>query len=284
MRYSLSELVRRTRNPRRSQIVIRDIRPPATLATSLYRQCYLPVIDLWQEALPGIEAEYARALAQMVTDSADDVQLRIDAVDGLFQRLVLILTGRLRDWSVRTETWHRGRWRGAVLSATGVDVGTLMGPEAVREPLEAVIRRNVGLIKDVHAQAQSRITDAVFRGLNQRRPAADVAKDIRAAVDMGRARSRRIAADQLSKVAGTLAEERQREAGIETVRWRHSGKRHARPWHRDRDGDLFELETKRQIDPATRKPIEGSAPVPPDDWVGQPPWCGCRSQAVLNLD
>lgn len=281
MRYDLAALTRRTRNPRRSQIVIRDIRPPATLATNLFRQCYLPVIELWEQALPGIEAAYAASLDQLTrdsltTDSPDDMQARLDATDSLFDRLVLLLTGRLRDWAIRTETWHRGKWRGAVLSATGVDVGTLMGPEPVRQPMEAVIRRNVALIKDVHAQARGKIADAVFRGLNQRLPAADVAKTLREAVGFGRARSRRIAADQLAKVAGTLAEERQREAGIETVRWRHSGKIHARPWHKDRDGDLFKLETK--------EPVEGGAPVPADDWASQPPFCGCRTQAVLNLD
>ena len=276
MRYDLAAITRRTTNRRRRRIVIRDIAPPATLATSLYRECYLPVIDLWVEALPGIEAEYARALSQLMRDSADDLQAILDAIGGSFERLVLDLTARLRGWTIRTETWHRGRWRGAVLSATGVDVGTLMGPEPVRAPLEAVIRRNVALIRDVHAQAQGKIADAVFRGLTQRRPAADVAKDIRAAVGFGRARARRIAADQLAKLTGALAEERQREAGIERVRWRHSGKVHAREWHQARDGDIFDLETKT--------PIDGGKPVPPDDWASQPPFCGCRTQAVIDLD
>lgn len=276
MRYDLAGITRRSTNRRRRQIVVRDIPPPATLATSLYRECYAPVIDLWTEALPAIEAEYARSLAQMVRDSADDLQTRLDAADGTFDRLLILLGARLRDWSLRTERWHRGRWRGAVLSATGVDAGTLMGPEAVRAPLDAVVRRNVALIRDVHAQARGKIADVVFRGLTQRRPAAEVAKDLRAAVGFSRARARRIASDQLAKLTGSLAEERQREAGIDKVKWRHSGKIHARKWHQERDGDLFVLETK--------EPVDGGPAVPPDDWASQPPFCGCRTQAVIDLD
>ena len=279
MRYDLAAITRRAGKRRRGRVIIRDIAPPATLATDLFRNCYLPVIDLWDQALPGIEAEYARALSQMVTDSADDVQVRIDAADGLFQRLLLVLTGRLRDWSIRTETWQRGRWRGAVLSATGVDAGTLMGPEPVRAPLEAVVRRNVALIKDVSAQAQSRISDAVFRGLTQRRPATDVAKDIREAVAMGRARSRRIASHQLAALTSSLADERRRQAGITEWQWVHSGKLNPRQFHLERDGNVYTDDPER-----VGKEINGKKIMEaPEDRPGQLPACGCRSRSVIDL-
>lgn len=83
---------------------------------------------------------------------------------------------------------------------------------------------------------------------------------------MGRARSVRIASDQLSKITSSLAEERRREAGIDTWRWRHSGKRHPRADHVARNGKEYTDETA------------------PKDRPGQLPYCGCRGQAVITLD
>jgi hypothetical protein len=72
------------------------------------------------------------------------------------------------------------------LCATGVDLTTFIGPEGVRETLESRIATNVALIRDVGSQAQSRISQAVFRGLTERQPAREVAKSFREAVDLPR--------------------------------------------------------------------------------------------------
>lgn len=266
MRYSLRELVRRTRNPRRSSIVIRDIIPPATLATDLYRACYRPIIQAWERALPSISAEYERTLSQMTTDAPADIDAALNDVSEEVRRLVLSLTPSLRDWALRVERWQRGKWRGAILSATGVDLQTMIGPEDVRQTLEAAINWNVNLIKDVSDQARQRISNSVFSGLNERKPATEVAKEIREVVGMGRNRARRIASDQLTKVTSALASERRREAGIEAWRWRHSGKAHPRLDHQARSGKEYTDATA------------------PSDLPGRLPFCGCREQAVVKFD
>ena len=266
MRYDLAALARRQHNIRRSSITLRDIAPPATMATSLFRACYLPVITAWSDALPRINAAYERSLSELVQDSPADVRAEIDGAAEAINRLVLILTPEVRDWALRTEAWFRGKWRGAMLSATGVDLGTMLGPEDVRASLETSIEWNVALIRDVNQQAQQRISNAVFDGLRNRTPAREVAKSVREAVDMGRARSVRIASDQLSKVTSALAEERRREAGIDTWKWRHSGKRHPRVDHQARNGKEYTDATA------------------PQDLPGRLPFCGCRSQAVVRFD
>ena len=276
MRYDLSAIARRVRHPRRRSVTLRDIPPPATLATDLYRSAYSPMVDLWTRTGDSIAAEYERTLSALTTDSPADIQAQLDAADSAFDRLFILLRARLEGWAVQTERWHRGRWRGAVLSATGVDVGTLIGPEDARATIDATIQWNVSLIKDVHAQVRKRIGDAVFSGLNQRLSATDVARSIREATGFARDRSKRIASDQLSKISSSLAEERQREAGIEKVEWKSSHKLHPRPHHAARDGKLFELET--------HKAVEGGEQVEPGDWVGQPPYCGCRSLGVIEFD
>lgn len=259
-------MARRQRNVRRSSIVLRDIIPPATLATDLFRGSYLPVITAWSEALPRIDATYARSLSELVQDSPADMRAEIDGVGDAINRLLLILTPDLRDWALRVERWQRGKWRGAVLAATGVDLQTMIGAEDVRATLDQTIEWNTALIRDVSQQAQQRISNAVFDGLRNRTPAREVAKSVREAVDMGRGRSQRIASDQLSKITSALAEERRREAGIDTWKWRHSRKAHPRTDHQARDGKEYTDETA------------------PQDLPGRLPFCGCRSQAVVTFD
>lgn len=288
MRFDLATLARRQRNIRRSRIVLREIAAPATFASNLYARCYRPVVALWQRRADRIIAAYEAALpmvtdaatgtgeadrlcspygpVHLTTDSPADIQREIDEGQSEFQRLFMELEPELRDWLIRVESWQRGRWRGAVLSATGVDLQTLIGPQDMRDTIEAYLRWNTALIRDVSDQVRKRVADRVFAGLTQRKPARDVAREIREAVGMARDRSQRIAADQLSKISNSLADERRREAGIDTWVWMHSRKRHPRADHQARDG--------REYTDATA----------PQDTPGQLPYCGCRSRAVVRFD
>lgn len=275
--YNLAALARRQSNIRRKSITLRDIVPPAMLATDLYRATYLRVIEAWTAALPRINAAYERTLSSMTQDSPADVGAEIDDAASAIDRLILLLTPQIRDWAFQTEQWWRGKWRGAVLSATGVDLQTMLGPEDVRISLETAIEWNTALVKDVSSQARQRIGNVVFDGLRNRTPAREVAKTISDAVGMGRDRSMRIASDQLTKLSNSLADERRREAGIDTWKWRWSHKLHGRKEHIARDGKEY-ADTAAGADEA-----EGILP-PPDDRPGQLPYCGCRAQGVVRFD
>lgn len=265
-RYDLAAMAKRKTSIRRSSIVIRDIIPPSVFATDLYRAVYKPVVDAWISALPRIEDAYARTIGELTTDSPADVKAEIDNAAGGVNRLILAVTPSLRDWALRTETWFRGKWRGAVLSATGVDLQTMLGPEDVRASLETSIQWNTALVQDVSDQVRQRIGSAVFDGLTNRTPAREVAKTIREKTGLGRDRSVRIASDQLTKLTSALADERRREAGIDTWKWRSSHKLHYRPEHAARDGKEYTDATA------------------PQDLPGRLPYCGCRSQAVVTFD
>lgn len=275
MRFNLAQLTRRQRNIRKRSITIREVVAPAMLATDLFNSVYRPIITLWSEASTQIAAEYARTLAEMTTDAPSDIQGQIERAESAAQRLFFALTPSLRDWALKVEASVRQRWTRQVFSATSVDLSTLLGPADVRETLESIIARNTALVRDVSGQIQSRISDAVFRGLTNRSPARDVAKEIQDAVALGRKRALRVASDQLSKASGALAEERQRQAGINQVVWVHSDKARPRKEHQARDGKRYYLETKKAVD--------GSETVAPGDWVSQPPWCGCRSRAYIDF-
>ena len=262
-RFDLAQMARQ--KGKRRNITLRKIDPPATMATNLYRSAYLPVIQLWTRGAERIMEIYSRTLAEMQTDSPNDVVGEIDRLGAAMQSVVLALTPDIRDWVYRVETQVRNRWRGAVLSATGVDLGTFIGPADVRLSIEAVTARNAALVRDVGAQAQGRIADAVFRGLQNRTPAREVAAAIRESVAMSRRRALNIASHQLSALQNELAAERRREAGIDTWAWVHSGKIHAREDHLARDGKIF------------------SDDNPPPEMPGELPFCGCTSRAVLII-
>lgn len=281
-KFDLIAMARRARNVRRKAITLRDIAPPAVLATDLYRAVYAPVVALWTRTAERVIAEYERSLSAITTDAPVDVQALLDQADGEFQRLLILLNAALSDWSIRVESWQRGKWRGAVLSATGVDLGTLIGPEDARETLEQYIEWNTALVKDVSAQARQRIGSAAFTGLTQRLPARDVAKQIREATGMARDRSQRIAADQLSKLSSALAAERRRDAGLTVFEWRHSRKLHGRVDHIPRDGKYYSESVSRVGTQVDGKTVQAAPPK--GDRPGEPPYCGCRELSVLIFE
>ncbi|WP_332838100.1 phage minor head protein [Sphingomonas sp. TX0522] len=257
-------------------MTLRDIPPPAMLATDLFQGSYRPVLTLLSRYADRLNAEYGRSLSALQTDSADDLTSILAALGDELSRLVLSLTPSLRNWTIRLERYHRSKWRGAVLAASSVDLDTIIGPQDVQQTLEDALNWNVSLVRDVGDQAKQKMANAVFAGLRARSPARDVAKQISEATGFARKRSLGIAADQLSKLSASLSEERQRQAGIEIVQYKSSHKLHARPWHAARDGKLYYLDT--------RTPVDGGEAVDASDWAGAPPWCGCRTLATIQFD
>lgn len=277
MRYSLARMVKP--GTRRKLIRLRPIVAPAVRASDLFA-IYSPVLAAWQAALPAIETEYARTLSAMTTDAPADLAVRIGQAEAEGTTIVLTVRARLARWAAIIEAWHRARWKANVLAATKIDLGTFIGPGDVRETLETVIERNVGLIKSVTDDTRKRVGDAVFRGLQNRTPARELARELREAVGLERRRALRIASDQTTKMASALNDERRRQAGISAWAWVHSGKRHPREEHKARDGNLYSEDSDQVGTEYEGKTVR----TPPDDMPGQLPYCGCASVACLILD
>lgn len=276
----LAAMTRRAKNPRRTVIPIRPIKAQATQATNLWQSAFRPVVQAWEAALPAILVEYERTLAQMTTDSPADVEARIGQAEAEAQSIVLRVSIALERWAAAVERWHRRRWAANVLSATSVDLSTMIGAGDMRMTLEAAIARNTGLIKSVSDETRRRVGDAVFRGLQNRTPSRDVARQLRETVRIERRRALRIASDQNVKITSALNEERRRQAGIMAWQWVHSDKRNPRPDHEARDGNLYSdqpSDTGREYQGRTVRKA-------PEDKPGELPFCGCTSRAVLILE
>jgi len=265
MRINLAAAIRR---PSRRPITLANIAPTQAQAGDL-TAIYLKIVTAWREASPRIMAEYERTLAALRTDSAASTGGTIDQVAEEIRRLVLMLTPDLRRWALQVEQVHRGKWMSNVMTATSVDLSTVLTAGDVEDTVEASLEWNTALIRDVSEETRRRIANSVFAGFQRRAPAAEIAKEISESLGLARARARRIAADQTVKLGSRLNQARQEQAGLTHFRWRHSGKAHPRSWHLARNGITY--------------PWEGSG-IPADDMPGVPPFCGCTAQGVVVFE
>lgn len=232
---------------------------------ALYR-LYTPVLDVWSEgARTRILPEYERSLSQLTTDSPADLEEEIAAIDGEAVRVTFDFRAFFQEWAAALQLWHINRIGQQLTYATGLDLTSQLGP--VNGTVEDFLARNTALIRDVSDQTRGRIAEIVFRGLQQRTPIRDVAKEINNAVGLGRRRSLNIASDQTVKLSAALDAQRGRELGASGYEWQHSMKENFRPVHKARDGKYFEF----------------GGEVDRNDPPGFPPFCGCKRRLRFNL-
>jgi SPP1 gp7 family putative phage head morphogenesis protein len=265
LRLDLTATAKTRRRFRRSRITLKAIAPTNAQAQDL-AAIMVRVTNHWSAALDRILAQYDPPAAPGTRDSLFGLGDVLDALREEGDRLVISITPSLREWALRLERWHRARWSANVMTATGVHLDTILTAGDVAEPIEAFLQRNVALVRSVSDETRDRISDTVFRNFQKRTPIAEVARELRESVDMGRRRAIRIAADQSTKLSSALDTERMVQAGIEKWEWVHSGKLHAREEHLERNGKVYSFDD------------------PPEDMPGELPFCGCRKLGVIDLD
>ena len=182
-------------------------------------------------------------------------------------RLVLALGADLETWVVSVERWHRKQFAQSS-TAAGVRLDTLLGPAEAQVTLQATLAENLSLVRSLNEQMLNGISGSVFRGLSNRTPAREVAREIRKVAEVGKARADLIAADQLQKLSARLDQERQQQVGAEEFEWLHSRKRYPRPEHVVRNGKKYRWDST----------------IGKTDPPGRAIRCGCRSRPIIDLD
>lgn len=236
------------------------IRPTMALKADL-ASAYRPITDVWAKAIPDIMAAYDPA--PITLDTAPEAEDAISTTARIAQFLAISLTPRIGNLAVRVVEWHKAKFAQYALTATGVELGTILQGAQSGDTVATFLARNVALVKSVSDDVQAKIADRVFRGFQERAPAREVAKDLAKIVDGGRKRGLRIASDQMQKLSAQLDTERMIDVGIKRWKWRHSGKRFPREIHKARDGKIYSFTNQ------------------PDDLPGFLPFCGCVRQALL---
>ncbi|PRD41367.1 phage head morphogenesis protein [Phyllobacterium phragmitis] len=259
---------------KRPRIEVAKIEPSKAQQDDLAR-LYMRVVRIWAVgAKDQIFPAYQRALAKqratdgITRDGVDDLEIEIATIDRDAVRSVLSIRGLFVAWAERLQLWHLRRFVSSLLYSSNVDLSTQLQPGDVQETIEDIVARNMALIRNVSDQARGRISDIVFRGLQNRTPAREMAKEIAEATGMARDRSLRIASDQTQKLSASLDRQRQLQVGMKKFEWRHSGKVHFRQEHKARNGKVFDW----------------SSDVGRTDPPGFAPFCGCKAKGILDLD
>lgn len=266
MRIDLARMIRRAGKTKQPFVVVPAISPTKAQEQDLLT-IYMRVVREWGRLIPEkVMPVYERTLGELVRDSTDDVEGEVNQVAAALQRLVLTLGASLEDWVVRVEDWHRSRFANS-FTPYGVNLDTMLGRGDVAQTLQAVLAENLSLIRSLDDQLRNGISGAVFRGLANRTPATEVAREIRNTTGIARKRAELIAADQLQKLTGRLDQERQEQVGSTRFKWRHSEKRFPRPEHVARDGKIYRWDSD----------------VGRNDPPGRKIRCGCRAQAIIDL-
>jgi len=277
MKFNLASLARR--HGLRKSTVIRDIKPPQMFATNLFNAAYVDVVKVWESTSAKLIQEYRRSLSELTQDSPTDLENIFAEAERQTGAIFFQLKPALERWTLFVERWHRQKWNAAVLSASRVDLSTMLGASDVRLSLETSIANNVALVRSVSDETRQKMSQAVFDGLRNRTSADDVAKRIREVAGMGRARARRIASDQLAKLTSSLADERRRQAGLSEWEWLWSHKKHGREEHIARDGKIYSDDPGEVGGKVNGKAIN----APPNDRPSQLPFCGCRSRSIIAI-
>lgn len=249
-------------------IELREIVPTKAQASDLAR-IYMPVVRIWADGCRDqLMPEYRRSLSDIQMDDAFDLDAIIETINARAVQAIISFRNSFSSWANRVNLWHIRKIVDSLRYSTNVDLNTQMHAGDVRETIDDVLVRNVALIRNISDQARGRISDIVFRGLQSRTPAREVAKEIARATGMARDRALRIASDQTAKLSAALDRERQDQLGMSEFEWIHSGKLHYRPEHKARDGKVFSW----------------SSDVGRNDPPGQKPFCGCKARGLLRLE
>lgn len=211
--------------------------------------------------VPGMVARAAAARGETVrADSWRPLLLRTDAartdasgeddVNALMDKLAEafwedVPEGRLskvaEDFGRRTAEHQRRQLEKELLAATGVEVP--VGNPRLGALLDVFVKDNVALIKTLPTtyfeDMEKRVTAAIRNGT---RPEV-LAEELRQRYGVAESTARRIANDQLGKLAGELNEARQKDLGITDYTWRATGDARTRPAHAAREGRTYEWDS-----------------------------------------
>lgn len=249
--------------PRAKSVSFREIIPTKSQADDL-ATIYMQVVRHWRDVAARIVADYDPPA--LTTDTVPEIESTLTAAQAEAALIVVSLEPETRRWIERLAFWHSRKWAANVLAGSGVNIAPFLSAAVIADDLTASLAWNMGLIRNVSDQTRDRISNIVWSGWQARTPRNVIARQMNEAVGIGRDRARRIAIDQTTKLAAALDSSRMLEAGIDTWIWRHSEKRYPRPEHVARNGNRYTYQNA------------------PADLPGELPFCGCKKQAVLDLD
>ena len=267
MAYDLVSIVRRLKTRRRS-VAARAV-VPTRARTDALAAVYLDVVRAWRDQITGrVLPAYGALHDRLMRDDAQDqMSEALAAAAAAVSALAIQYRPRLIQWVAEFDAWHMQRFAQTIRAAVVVDPLPMMSPIETAPARQVAVERMAALLGSVDDQTRGRVAQAVWSGVAQRQPLAQVSAGLRDVIAASRRRATGIAEDKTDTISSEMDEARQAEAGLDWFRWRHSRNRRPRHWHQARDGKLFRR-----------------GQIPPDDMAGVPPHCDCKAEPWIGLD
>jgi SPP1 gp7 family putative phage head morphogenesis protein len=258
----LGPLVRRRRMPQQQQ--------PDVLRLEYYK-ALLPFVHAFRlpesdrRAILHMLAVDRQAEGHMDAPMRPDAKWLIDRAERLAdddlarRRLEDVASG----FGQRVSTFQREQLDKQVRAALGIPLA-LIEP-FTRERIEEFAALNVDLIRSVSTRYHDRIRQRVEEAFEQGTRPEDLARDMVEVDGIAERDARRIARDQLGKLAGDFNRDRQQGLGVTHYVWNSVHDNRVRDEHRQLDGRTFAW-----------------ASAPPDGHPGQAINCRCFAEPVFD--
>jgi len=138
----------------------------------------------------------------------------------------------------RTSRFQSEQLQKQLRAAFGVDV--VHAEPNLANKVDRFVADNVSLIKSIPNKYLDDVEAAVTRGVRGGKTSKQIAEDLRDVYDVGEARARMIARDQVGKFFGEVNRARQTALGIKGYTWRTSRDERVRATHATLEGKHFE--------------------------------------------
>ena len=166
-------------------------------------------------------------------------------------------------------------WKRAVKATLGIDLlDDYYSGELFRELMKKWVEDNVGLIKTIPQESLSRMREIVMEGYRNGETTTSIVKKIQRAYSVDRRHAQLLARDQIAKLNSNIAQQQQRDAGVEEYIWSDSGDGRVRPSHKKLNGKRFRWDDPPVVDEKT-----GRRCHPGEDYE-----CRCVALAVFDFD
>lgn len=164
---------------------------------------------------------------------------------------------------------HTETFMATAKKTLGVDLSDVVLKEDLAGYLEDMGLRNAGLIKNLSADAVTRvqqtISTATINGTPIRKVQAQLAEQLR----ISDRRAQLIASDQMAKLNADLNRKRHEQAGITQYQWLTSRDERVRERHKSLEGKVYKY----------GQPTGAEGGLPP----GQPIRCRCIAKAIVEF-
>lgn len=269
--------IREAKTTKRKRVVLRPISATYAFEAALLAPTNQILKRMAGQVAQDLLPATISAKRQMMRDDLNWFERAMRALRDVGEGLADGFTSAWRDAFETEDERHKRKWKEALHSALGIDLGAVIQAEGIGNTIDAAVLRNVSLVRglsqDVARRLSAKLLDALTRGLNNR----EIEKIITTEFGIARRRAELIARDQAASFNGELNRIRQTAMGIteyvwstsldERVRGNPEGKYpNARPSHWAREGKTF-----KWSDP------------PSDGHPGQPINCRCTARAVIEF-